>query len=64
MLTWVVLLMLAQDTGANLPARPIGPDDLVAVSVYGSPELTRNVRVSGDGRFVCRCCLARSRSRD
>jgi polysaccharide export outer membrane protein len=49
MLTWVVLLMLAQDTGANLPARPIGPDDLVAVSVYGSPELTRNVRVSGDG---------------
>lgn len=49
MLTWVVLLVLAQESGANLPARPIGPDDLVAVSVYGSPELTRSLRVSGDG---------------
>jgi len=53
MLTWLVLLVLpqvlAQESGANLPARPIGPDDLLAVSVYGSPELTRSVRVSSDG---------------
>ncbi len=49
MLTWVVLLILAQEAGANLPARPIGPDDLVAISIYGSPELTRSLRVSSDG---------------
>ena len=35
--------------GANLPAQKIGPNDLVAVSVYDSPELTRTVRVSADG---------------
>lgn len=33
----------------NLPAQPIGPDDLVSVSVYDSPELSRTIRVSGDG---------------
>jgi len=33
----------------NLPIQKIGPDDLVAVSVYGSPELTRTIRVSQDG---------------
>jgi polysaccharide export outer membrane protein len=49
MLSWVVLFVLAQETGANLPARPIGADDLVTVSVYGSPELSRSVRVSADG---------------
>ncbi len=35
--------------GANLPAQKIGPNDLVAVSVYDSPELTRTVRVSAEG---------------
>src|ERR1035438_3525383 len=35
--------------GANLPAQPIGANDLVAVSVYDAPELTRTVRVSTDG---------------
>jgi polysaccharide export outer membrane protein len=35
--------------GQNLPAQPIGEDDLIAVSVYGAPELTRTLRVSGDG---------------
>ncbi|MFN7933637.1 MAG: polysaccharide biosynthesis/export family protein [Bryobacteraceae bacterium] len=35
--------------GANLPAQRIGANDLVAVSVYDSPELTRTVRVSADG---------------
>lgn len=35
--------------GANLPAQRIGVDDLIAVSVYRSPELTRTVRVDTDG---------------
>lgn len=35
--------------GANLPAQKIGANDLVAVSVYDSPELTRTVRVSAEG---------------
>jgi polysaccharide export outer membrane protein len=33
----------------NLPAQRLGPDDLVAVSVYDAPELTRTVRVELDG---------------
>jgi len=37
--------------GANLPALPVGPQDLIAVSVYGAPELSRTVRVSGDGHI-------------
>jgi polysaccharide biosynthesis/export protein len=39
----------APDAGPNLPAQPIGPNDLIAVSVYGAPELTRTIRVSTDG---------------
>ena len=35
--------------GATLPAQPIGPADLLAISVYGAPELTRTVRVSAEG---------------
>src|ERR1035441_2880699 len=35
--------------GGNLPAQPIGANDLIAVSVYDAPELTRTVRVSTDG---------------
>src|SRR5258708_38289553 len=35
----------------NLPAQKIGVDDLVAISVYGSPELTRGVRGSGEGQI-------------
>jgi polysaccharide export outer membrane protein len=34
---------------ANLPAQKIGVDDLVSVSVYGSPELSRTLRVGADG---------------
>ena len=34
---------------ANLPAQPIRANDLIAVSVYDTPELTRTVRVSADG---------------
>ena len=37
------------EPGANLPALKIGPNDLIAVSVYDSPELTRTVRVGSDG---------------
>jgi polysaccharide export outer membrane protein len=34
---------------ANLPAHKITPNDLIAVSVYDAPELTRTVRVGADG---------------
>ncbi len=33
----------------NLPEQQLGVDDLVAVSVYDAPELTRTVRVEADG---------------
>jgi polysaccharide export outer membrane protein len=33
----------------NLPMQAIGRNDLLAISVYDSPELTRTVRVSGEG---------------
>ncbi len=36
----------------NLPAQRIGPYDLVAVSVYRSPELTRTARVEADGALL------------
>lgn len=35
--------------GPNLPAQKIGPNDLVGVTVYDAPELSRAVRVSSDG---------------
>lgn len=39
-----------EDAGkTNLPAQKLGVDDLVAVSVYDAPELTRTVRVEPDG---------------
>jgi polysaccharide biosynthesis/export protein len=37
------------DSGANLPAQSIGANDLIAISVYGAPELTRTIRVSAEG---------------
>ena len=33
----------------NLPSMPVGADDLLGISVYGSPDLSRTVRVSSDG---------------
>jgi polysaccharide export outer membrane protein len=33
----------------NLPAQKIGATDLLSISVYGAPELTRTVRVSAEG---------------
>jgi polysaccharide export outer membrane protein len=59
LLLWVSLSVLAlaqprptvmEDVGkANLPAQKLGIDDLVAVSVYDAPELTRTLRVEPDG---------------
>ena len=41
---------LMEEVGnANLPALKLGAGDLVAVSVYDAPELTRTVRVDPDG---------------
>jgi len=36
---------------ANLPAQTIGINDLLAVSVYSAPELTRTVRVGAQGQI-------------
>lgn len=39
-----------EDAGKeNLPSQKLGIDDLVAISVYDAPELTRTVRVEADG---------------
>jgi polysaccharide export outer membrane protein len=35
----------------NLPAQPIGPNDLISVSVYDAPEFSRAVRVGADGQI-------------
>ncbi len=57
-LLWIPLLACAQGqraapmpeaSNANLPAQKIGPNDLLAISVYDSPELTRTVRVDANG---------------
>ena len=38
-----------EPVGANLPAQPIGANDLVSISVYDEPELSRTARVGADG---------------
>ena len=43
------LLAAAQTENANLPLQRIGPNDLLAVSVYKTPELSRTVRVDAAG---------------
>src|ERR1700732_641428 len=41
---------LMEEVGkSNLPALKLHPGDLVAVSVYDAPELTRTIRVDPDG---------------
>ncbi len=35
--------------GSNLPVEKIGKDDLIGITVYDAPELTRTVRVDTDG---------------
>jgi polysaccharide export outer membrane protein len=37
------------EVGGNLPAQPIGANDLIAVFVYGAPEFSRTIRVGTDG---------------
>src|SRR4051812_41667701 len=48
-----LLILRAPSFGAagddNLPVQRIGADDLISVSVYGAPELTRPLRVSPEG---------------
>jgi polysaccharide biosynthesis/export protein len=39
----------ALPAGTNLPTQKLGANDLIAISVYGAPELTRTVRVSAEG---------------
>lgn len=39
----------AMDATGNLPAAAIGKNDLIGVTVYDAPELTRSVRVDGSG---------------
>ncbi|MGH9559559.1 MAG: polysaccharide biosynthesis/export family protein [Bryobacteraceae bacterium] len=41
--------LMEQAGNANLPAQRIGVDDLLGISVYDAPELTRTVRVETDG---------------
>ena len=38
-----------ESAAANLPAQPVGANDLVSVSVYDTPELSRTVRIGADG---------------
>jgi polysaccharide export outer membrane protein len=41
---------LMEDAGKeNLPSQKLGVDDLIAISVYDAPELTRTLRVEADG---------------
>ena len=40
---------IQQSYYSNLPTQPIGPNDLIGISVYGSPELSSPVRVDGNG---------------
>jgi protein involved in polysaccharide export with SLBB domain len=46
-----LLAAQAEPGSANLPAQAIGAMDLLAISVYGAPELTRSVRVSDEGQI-------------
>lgn len=53
--------VLPLDSTSNLPVQRIGIDDLIGVSVYDSPELTRTVRVAADGAI--RLPMVKSRIR-
>jgi len=39
------------ELGANLPVRPVAAGDLLAITIYGAPEMSRSVRVS-EGGFI------------
>jgi polysaccharide export outer membrane protein len=38
--------------GSNLGFEPVGPGDLLAISVTGSPELSHSTRVTTDGKVI------------
>src|SRR4051794_32368572 len=40
------------EPAANLPSQPVGPNDLISISVYDAPELSRTIRVGADGYFA------------
>src|SRR5271165_5228426 len=42
-------MTLPQEAAINLPTRPAGANDLLTVTIYNQPQLTRTVRVSADG---------------
>jgi len=42
---------IAMNTASDLPIERIGSDDLIGVTVYDSPELTRTVRVDASGEI-------------
>jgi polysaccharide export outer membrane protein len=44
--------LLAQERPQNLPVQRIGANDLLGISVYDAPELTRTVRVDGGGAIA------------
>ena len=41
----------AASESSNLPLQTIGPDELIGLTVYDSPELTRSIRVDADGKM-------------
>lgn len=41
--------MVPEGGSANLPSQPLGPNDLIAVSVYDAPEVSRTIRIGADG---------------
>jgi polysaccharide export outer membrane protein len=54
-------VIAAADAQANLPVQRIGIDDLIGISVYDSPELSRAVRVGADGAIRLPMVKARMR---
>jgi polysaccharide export outer membrane protein len=40
---------VVSEVGGNLPSQPVGPNDLIAVTVYDAPELSRTIRIGADG---------------
>jgi polysaccharide biosynthesis/export protein len=37
------------EAGSNLPSQPVGANDLITLSVYGAPELSRSLRINPEG---------------
>lgn len=42
-------LPVPAEVGGNLPAQPVGASDLLSITVYGAPELSRTLRVTPEG---------------